>query len=110
MTRDHFFSEKTEKIVRKSGPQFSLVEERLTMTSEIETKRNIVNGDDHWVEAFRVVMIVLLQSIPEEMSSPGNPKVKTATLPSCEEDVSSKKIKKPEGSEATLLNCYFNNF
>ena len=39
-------------------------------------------------------MIVLLQSLLEKFSESGRPKEKTATIPGCEEDVSSKILKK----------------
>ena len=52
-------------------------------------------------------MIVLLQSLPELLNKSGRLKVKTSTLPGCEESVTSRIWKKPEGSGVTLLNGHF---
>ena len=98
------------KIAPKSEPRFSLVEERLTTMSEIRTKRSKVNRNDNCEEAFRFVAIVQLQSLPEELNESRRLKVKTATLPSCEEGIYSRILKKPEGTGVTLLNSYFRNF
>ena len=74
-----------------------------------KTKRNNFNRSNHWEKAFRVVMIVLLQSFTEELNKSGRLKVKRPALLGCE-SVSSRILRKPEGSGVTLVECHFNNF
>ena len=55
-------------------------------------------------------MIVLLQLLPELLNKSRSLKVKTSTLPVSEESVTSRIMKKPEGSGVTHLNGHFINF
>ena len=109
MTRDCFIFAKTEK---QSKIRNAIISSRreINHRGQKKTKRNNVNRSNHREKAFGVLMIVLLQSLPELLNKSGRLKVKTSTLPGCEESVTSRIWKKPDGSGVTLLNGHFINF